>query len=141
MAATGDRRRGRRLIWDGSCGPWDSSALSILLGRSGAGIAPLLYVRYKRNKRLAEIEEQLPEALDFLARSMRAGHAFSISLEMLGQESPDPLGQEFRVLFDEQNLGAPIEVAHGRISPIAYRCWTSACSSRPFCCSGRPAAI
>lgn len=86
-------------------------ALSILLGALAVGSFPYLYVRMKRRKRLAEIEAQLPEALDFLARSMRAGHAFSISLEMLGQESPDPLGQEFRVLFNEQNLGAPIDVA------------------------------
>jgi len=86
-------------------------ALSILLGAMLLGSFPYLYVRMKRSKRLAEIESQLPEALDFLARSMRAGHAFSISLEMLGQESPDPLGQEFRVLFNEQNLGAPIDVA------------------------------
>jgi tight adherence protein B len=42
---------------------------------------------------------------------MRAGHAFSISLEMLGEEMADPLGQEFRALFNEQNLGAPIELA------------------------------
>jgi len=86
-------------------------ALSIILGSLALGFFPYLYVRTKRSKRLAEIESQLPEALDFLARSMRAGHAFSISLEMLGQESPDPLGQEFRVLFNEQNLGAPIDVA------------------------------
>jgi tight adherence protein B len=75
------------------------------------GGAPLFYVRFKRAQRLAAFEEQLPEALDFLARSMRAGHAFSISLEMLGAESPDPIGQEFRALFAEQNLGAPIDVA------------------------------
>ena len=42
---------------------------------------------------------------------MRAGHAFSISLEMLGEEMADPLGQEFRTLFNEQNLGAPIDIA------------------------------
>jgi tight adherence protein B len=42
---------------------------------------------------------------------MRAGHAFTISMEMLGQELPDPLGQEFRTLFNEQNLGAPLDVA------------------------------
>jgi tight adherence protein B len=72
---------------------------------------PYWYLKFKRSKRVAAFEAQLPEALDFLARSMRAGHAFSISLEMLGQESPDPLGQEFRVLFNEQNLGAPIDVA------------------------------
>ncbi len=86
-------------------------AISILVGVLALGSLPYVYVRFKRRKRLSEIEAQLPEALDFLARSMRAGHAFSISLEMLGQESPDPLGQEFRVLFNEQNLGAPIDVA------------------------------
>ena len=75
------------------------------------GGTPFFYVRYKRSQRMAAFEEQLPEALDFLARSMRAGHAFSISLEMLGAESPDPIGQEFRALFAEQNLGAPIDVA------------------------------
>lgn len=72
---------------------------------------PLAYVARARRKRLAEFEEQFPEALDFLARSMKAGHAFSISLEMLGDESPEPLGQEIRKLFNELNLGAPIEVA------------------------------
>jgi tight adherence protein B len=75
------------------------------------GGAPYFILLFRRNRRLAEFEQQLPEALDFLARSMRAGHAFSISIEMLGQESPDPLGQEFRVLFNEQNLGAPLETA------------------------------
>jgi tight adherence protein B len=83
-----------------------SLLLAFLLGG-----APFFYVRYKRSQRLWAFEEQLPEALDFLARSMRAGHAFSISLEMLGSESPDPIGQEFRALFAEQNLGAPIDVA------------------------------
>ena len=75
------------------------------------GSIPYLVVRSKRTKRLNTLEEQFPESLDFLARSMRAGHAFSISLEMLGEEMADPLGQEFRALFNEQNLGAPIDVA------------------------------
>jgi tight adherence protein B len=75
------------------------------------GASPYLFVRRKRKKRLDALEEQFPEALDFLARSMRAGHAFSISLEMLGEEMADPLGQEFRTLFNEQNLGAPLDIA------------------------------
>ena len=75
------------------------------------GSMPYLLVRSKRKKRLKTLEEQFPESLDFLARSMRAGHAFSISLEMLGEEMADPLGQEFRALFNEQNLGAPIDIA------------------------------
>jgi len=81
-----------------------------VLGAIGFSL-PYLFVRFKRNRRFAMFEEQFPEALDFLARSMRAGHAFSVSLEMLGNESPDPIGQEFRTLFNEQNLGAPLDVA------------------------------
>jgi tight adherence protein B len=84
--------------------------LSIVLAVA-LGAAPYLYVRRTRKKRLDTVEEQFPEALDFLARSMRAGHAFTISLEMLGEEAPDPLGQEFRALFNEQNLGAPLDIA------------------------------
>jgi tight adherence protein B len=84
---------------------------SVLLFAFVLGGAPFFYVRRKRSTRLKELEEQLPEALDFLARSMRAGHAFSISLEMMSEEMPDPVGMEFRTLFNEQNLGAPIELA------------------------------
>jgi tight adherence protein B len=83
---------------------------AIVLGLVFATL-PYLFVRHKRKKRLEALEEQFPESLDFLARSMRAGHAFSISLEMLGEELPDPLGQEFRALFNEQNLGAPLDIA------------------------------
>ena len=75
------------------------------------GSLPYVIVRVKRAKRLGEFEAQFPEALDFLARSMRAGHAFAVSLEMLATESPEPLGMEFRQTFNEQNLGAPIDVA------------------------------
>jgi tight adherence protein B len=83
---------------------------AVVLGLVGSAL-PYLYVRHKRQKRLDALEEQFPEALDFLSRSMRAGHAFSISLEMVGEELADPLGQEFRGLFNEQNLGAPLDVA------------------------------
>jgi len=83
---------------------------SLALG-AGIGLLPYFYVRRSRTRRLAKLEEQFPEALEFLARSMRAVHAFTISLEMLGEELPEPLGQEFRTLFNEQNLGAALEVA------------------------------
>ena len=87
-------------------GPTTAVAMALFFGS-----IPYLVVRAKRKKRLNTLEEQFPESLDFLARSMRAGHAFSISLEMLGEEMDDPLGQEFRALFNEQNLGAPIDIA------------------------------
>jgi len=85
--------------------------VTALVLAAGGGCLPYIFVGQKRKKRLSALEEQFPESLDFLARSMRAGHAFSISLEMLGEEMADPLGQEFRALFNEQNLGAPIDIA------------------------------
>jgi tight adherence protein B len=88
-----------------------NAATTALVLALAFGSAPYLMVRHKRSKRMDTLEEQFPESLDFLARSMRAGHAFSISLEMLGEEMADPLGQEFRALFNEQNLGAPLETA------------------------------
>jgi tight adherence protein B len=85
--------------------------VSSLVFGSVTACLPYFYVRRMRSSRLNKLEEQFPEALEFLARSMRAGHAFTISLEMLGEELPEPLGQEFRTLFNEQNLGAALEVA------------------------------
>jgi tight adherence protein B len=75
------------------------------------GSGPFLYLYNARRRRMGALEEQLPEALDFLARSMRAGHAFAISLQMVGEELPDPMGREFRTLFNEHNLGAPLDNA------------------------------
>lgn len=75
------------------------------------GLIPFGILRFKRAKRLARFEGQLPDALEFLARSMKAGNAFSVSLEMLGRDSPDPLGIEIRRVYNEQNLGSTIDVA------------------------------
>ena len=72
---------------------------------------PYFYLRRRRTRRIASFEEQFPEALDFLARSMRAGHAFTISLRLASEDLPDPLGLEFRTVFNEQNLGAPLDTA------------------------------
>lgn len=74
---------------------------------------PLMYVKKARTKRLDSMEAQLPDALDFLARSMRAGHAFTISLEMVGDEIAEPLGPEFRALFNEQNMGGSLDRSLG----------------------------
>jgi tight adherence protein B len=84
-------------------------ALRALLFGACAALLPLFYVSKKRTGRIGALEALLPDALDFLARSMRAGHAFTISLEMVGNEIHEPLGQELRALFNEQNLGASLE--------------------------------
>jgi tight adherence protein B len=88
--------------------PLAPAARALVVGICAAFL-PILYVSKKRTSRINALEAQLPDALDFLARSMRAGHAFTISLEMVGDEIHEPLGQEFRALFNEQNLGASLE--------------------------------
>jgi tight adherence protein B len=86
--------------------PW-LSAVGVALALGGA---PVFYIYKKRAGRMVEFEGQFPEALDFVSRSVRAGHALSISLEMLANEAEAPLGPEFRRLTNELNLGTPFDV-------------------------------
>jgi tight adherence protein B len=75
------------------------------------GLIPILYVYIKKQKRINRFEEQLPEAMDMLARSLKAGHAFTGGLQMVGQEFSDPLGTEFSKTIDEINFGVAYEDA------------------------------
>jgi len=84
--------------------------LFALLGGALAGAIPLLYARRQAKGRVRHFEEQFPDCLEFISRSMRAGHAFSVSLEMVHREFPEPLAGEFRRTFEEQNLGQPLEI-------------------------------
>jgi tight adherence protein B len=86
------------------------SVLDLLVG-AVTGCCPLLYVWFKRRARLSRFEALFPDTLEFIARSMRAGHAFSVSLEMIHREFQEPVAGEFRRTFEEHNLGLPIEVA------------------------------
>jgi tight adherence protein B len=70
-----------------------------------AGVVPFVWVRYKATQRLALFEEQFPEAIDLIARALRAGHALPTALQMASEEVPDPVGAEFRLLFEQQNYG------------------------------------
>ena len=88
-----------------------NQVLSCLILGLATALLPYFYVRTKRTKRMAALEEQFPEALDFMARSVRAGHAFMISLSMVGEHVPEPLSTELRTVFNEINLGAPLETA------------------------------
>lgn len=77
----------------------------------GSGLLPLAHVLRLRRLRLRAFEEIFPDSLEFVSRSMRAGHAFSVSLEMLHREFSEPLAGEFRRTFEEHNLGLPLDVA------------------------------
>lgn len=73
-----------------------------------ASMLPFVFVTVKRRRRLHKFEEHFPEALDLLGRAVRAGHAFTTGLEMIGKECPEPIAGEFRQTFDEQNFGLPL---------------------------------
>jgi tight adherence protein B len=63
----------------------------------------------KRTRRMRAFEEQFPEALDLIARALKAGHAFATGLKMVADEMEEPVGPEFRKTFDEQNFGLPLK--------------------------------
>jgi len=84
--------------------------VQLFAGVVGASL-PFLKILRARARRMRKFEEQFPESLEFVARSMRAGHAFSVSLEMLHREFQEPLSGEFRRTFDEHNLGLPLDQA------------------------------
>lgn len=85
--------------------------LVALLAAAALSVAPLLFVQRRRSKRMRKLEEQLPDALDLLARALRAGHAFGSGLQMIGQEMADPIANEFRSVHDEINFGVSLEQA------------------------------
>ena len=66
---------------------------------------PFVVLQRLRTLRIRKFEEQFPEALDLVARALRAGHAFTTGLEMVATEMPAPVGEEFRLLYDQQNYG------------------------------------
>lgn len=76
-----------------------------------ASFIPLVYVRMAAKKRMAQFEEGFPEAVDLMARALRAGHALPTALQMVGEEIADPIGGEFRKLFDQQNFGMSLPEA------------------------------
>lgn len=85
--------------------------LGLLGGLGGAAVGaviPYLILARRRAKRLHAFEEGFPEAIDLLARSARAGHAFQTGLREVADESPEPIREEFRQVFEEQKFGLPL---------------------------------
>jgi tight adherence protein B len=85
-------------------------AIAVLIGAIFA-MGPFLYLRWKRTRRMLQFEEKFPEAIELIARALRAGHAFTTGLSMVADEIPAPVGPEFRLLYDRQNFGMPLPEA------------------------------
>jgi tight adherence protein B len=75
------------------------------------GALPIVHVSRARAKRMVKVEQQLPDALDLIGRALRAGHAFPTAVKMISDELNDPIGGEFRTLFDEVNYGVSMHTA------------------------------
>ncbi|MBZ9845740.1 type II secretion system F family protein [Mesorhizobium sp. CA5] len=98
-----------------------ASVLSLLIGVSALAavisflliglVLPLLVLRRARNKRIQKFAKQLPDALDMIVRSLRAGHPASVAIGLVAREMPDPLGTEFGIVSDEITFGLSMEQA------------------------------
>lgn len=81
----------------------------------GVGVAmvilPLLWLAWRRRRRLNRLMDQLPDVFDLLAQALRAGQSLSAAIQMVSENMPDPMGTEFARVFHEQNLGIKIEEA------------------------------
>ena len=82
--------------------PTFGAALGLVLA-----VLPWWRVASRRSQRIQRIERQFPEALDLMGRAMRAGHSFPSAVKMVADEMAEPLGRDFRILFDEMNYGVP----------------------------------
>ena len=92
---------------------WAATVVAI-----GAGSVPYLLVRYAAVRRTRLFEDQFPQAIDLIASSLRAGHAFTSGVSMVSDEVADPTGAEFRLLYDQQNFGMPLPDA---LKAFAFR--------------------
>ena len=75
------------------------------------GLLPIMWLKWKKKARLKKFASQLPEALELMARGLRAGHSLQAGFQLVGEETNDPLGGEFLRVFEEQNLGISLDDA------------------------------
>ena len=87
--------------------PWLVAVAASML----AALLPFLYMHRCRFQRTRKFERQLPDALDLVKRALRAGHAFSSGLQMVGEEMQEPIAGEFRITHDEVNFGVTLQQA------------------------------
>ena len=91
--------------------PPNQGLLFALVGLVVGAVIPYSYASRRRRKRFQRFEELFPDALDTLTRAVRAGHAFTTSLELIAGEIADPISTEFRKLHEEQKFGLPVRDA------------------------------
>ena len=88
------------------------------LGGLVLALVPLGWVLHRRRRRLKLFGQQLPDALELIARALRAGHSLAAGLHVVGEEMPPPVATEFGRVYEEQNLGIALEDA---LRAVTYR--------------------
>jgi tight adherence protein B len=99
------------LVATGMSLPAQESTIAAGVGAGIGAFLPYAYASYRRTKRFQKFEELFPEAIDTLARAVRAGHAFTTAVELIANEISEPIASEFRKLFEEQKFGLPVRDA------------------------------
>jgi tight adherence protein B len=106
------------------------SLFTSLVLTPGFGFFPFLFLRVRKNHKTAQVEKQMPDVMELLARSLRAGHTLPSAIELAGQETPKPLGTELRMAYEEQRLGISMHEAlrhmGDRVSSPDLRYWVTA---------------
>jgi len=93
-----------------------TNPLLLLLLAVAIDSTPILWLSRQANQRRQAFGEKLPEALDYISRAMRAGHSLTSAIGMVGKEFPDPIGHEFKTVFDEISFGIPFKDAIGQLA-------------------------
>lgn len=93
-----------------------SPVVTLLLFAFVAFALPFLFLRRARTRRIRAFERQLPNALDMIVRSLRAGHPTSVAVTLVAREMPDPIGTEFGIVSDEVTFGLSLEQAVRKLS-------------------------
>ena len=88
--------------------PYRSAAFA---AGAAASFVPTLFVKRKARQRMEKFEEQFPEAIDLIARALRAGHALPTALQMAADEIPQPVGEEFKQMFEQHSYGLSLPEA------------------------------
>lgn len=74
-------------------------------------LLPLLYLSFRRNRRMAKLNNQLPDVFEMMSQALRAGHSLAGAIQLIYEQMPAPIGTEFAQVYHEQNLGVKIEDA------------------------------
>ncbi|GJE60035.1 type II secretion system F family protein [Methylobacterium trifolii] len=106
---------GLALVWFILLGVLGNASLRLAAATAGSGLSLLLWLRLKRGRRMARFGEQLPEVIDVIVRSLRAGHPLPVSLNLVAREMPEPAGPEFALVVDEVSYGRSLTEALGNL--------------------------